>query len=87
MEGYIKLVAVMQKFVDQAISGNTSYNPHNFGGQVAMSTLLRDFLMEYKYGWKTGYYHNTFDGKGDEAEEADEVVAVKGSDCGDSCTI
>lgn len=79
MEGYIKLVGVMQKFVDQGISGNTSYNPLNYGGKVPMSVLLKDFLMTYKYGWKQGYYHNTYDGKSDEVDLSEE-------DC-DSCTI
>lgn len=72
MEGYIKLVGVMQKFVDQGISGNTSYNPLNYGGKVPMSVLLKDFLMTYKYGWKQGYYHNTYDGKSDDVDLSDE---------------
>lgn len=79
MEGYIKLVGVMQKFIDQGISGNTSYNPAMFGGKVPMSVLLKDFLMTYKYGWKQGYYHNTYDGKSDDDAPTDE-------DC-DSCKI
>ena len=79
MDGYIKLVGVMQKFVDQGISGNTSYNPQNYGGKVPMSALLKDFLMAYKYGWKQGYYHNTWDGKTDDVDFGDE-------DC-DSCTL
>ena len=79
MEGYIKLVGVMQKFVDQGISGNTSYNPAQFGGKVPLSTLLKDFLMTYKYGWKQGYYHNTYDGKTDDVDLTEE-------DC-DSCKL
>lgn len=81
MEGYIKLVGVMQKFIDQGISGNASYNPQNFVGKVPMSVLLGDLLMMYKYGWKQGYYHNTYDGKTDDIAEA-----VGDEDC-DSCTI
>lgn len=90
MEGYIKLVGVMQKFVDQAISGNTSYNPQHYGGRVPMSVLLKDFLMCYKYGWKTGYYHNTFDGKGESDDDLPplplEELNSSDDDC-DSCKI
>ena len=63
-EGYIKVVAVMQKFFDQAISGNWSYNPENYeNGEVPVSVMAKDLLNTYKYGWKTSYYHNTMDGK------------------------
>lgn len=65
-QGYIKLVAVMQKFVDQAISANTNYDPATFpGNKVPMKVLLRDLLTAYKYGLKTLYYHNTRDGADD----------------------
>ena len=63
-EGYINVVAVMQKFFDQAISGNWSYNPENYpNGEVPVSVMARDLLTTYKYGWKTSYYQNTMDGK------------------------
>jgi ribonucleoside-diphosphate reductase alpha chain len=63
-DGYIKTIAVMQKFFDQAISGNWSYNPENFtDGEVPVSVLAGDMLKTYKYGWKTSYYQNTMDGK------------------------
>jgi len=62
--GYINIVAVMQKFFDQAISGNWSYNPENYeNGEVPVSIMARDLLNTYKYGWKTSYYQNTMDGK------------------------
>ena len=62
--GYINVVAVMQKFFDQAISGNWSYNPENYeNGEVPVSVMARDLLNTYKYGWKTSYYQNTMDGK------------------------
>ena len=62
--GYINVVAVMQKFFDQAISGNWSYNPENYeNGEVPVSVMARDMLNTYKYGWKTSYYQNTMDGK------------------------
>lgn len=68
--GYIKLVAVMQKFVDQAISANTNYDPAKYpGSKVPMKELLRDLLTAYKYGLKTLYYHNTRDGASDEQNE------------------
>ena len=63
-EGYINVIAVMQKFFDQAISGNWSYNPENYeNGEVPVSVMARDLLNTYKYGWKTSYYQNTMDGK------------------------
>ena len=62
--GYINVVAVMQKFFDQAISGNWSYNPENYdNNEVPVSIMARDLLTTYKYGWKTSYYQNTMDGK------------------------
>jgi len=68
--GYINIVAVMQKFFDQAISGNWSYNPENYpDNEVPVSIMAQDFLTTYKYGWKTSYYQNTNDMKTDEVEE------------------
>ena len=65
-DGYINIVAVMQKFFDQAISGNWSYNPtHYENNEVPMSIMLKDLLNTYKYGWKTSYYQNTYDYKSD----------------------
>ena len=65
-DGYINIVAVMQKFFDQAISGNWSYNPTHFdNNEVPMSIMLKDLLNTYKYGWKTSYYQNTYDYKTD----------------------
>ena len=69
-KGYINVVAVMQKFFDQAISGNWSYNPEHFAdNEVPVSVMANDFLSTYKYGWKTSYYQNTHDMKNDEVEE------------------
>jgi ribonucleoside-diphosphate reductase alpha chain len=68
--GYINIVAVMQKFFDQAISGNTSYNPENYpNNEVPVSVIAHDFLDLYRKGWKTAYYQNTYDIKTDEVEE------------------
>jgi len=73
-EGYINVVAVMQKYFDQAISGNWSYNPENYdSGQTPLSEMINDLLTTYKYGWKTSYYQNTYDGKKDEDEPAHPV--------------
>ena len=66
-DGYIKIVAVMQKFFDQAISGNWSYNPAHYpDNEVPVSVMANDLLTTYKYGWKTSYYQNTHDQKSDE---------------------
>ena len=68
--GYINVVALMQKFFDQAISGNWSYNPENYqDNEVPVSVMANDFLTTYKYGWKTSYYQNTYDIKTDEVVE------------------
>ena len=65
-EGYINIVAVMQKYFDQAISGNWSYNPGNYeDNQVPVSVMAQDLLTTYRLGWKTSYYQNTYDGKED----------------------
>ena len=67
--GYIKVVAMMQKYFDQAISGNWSYNPTHFdNNEVPLSVMANDMLTAYKLGWKTSYYQNTYDFKGDEED-------------------
>lgn len=72
-KGYLELVAIMQKFVDQAISANTAYDPNQFpGGRVPMKLMLKDLMTAYKYGVKTLYYHNTRD---DEVEDEDDGCA------------
>ena len=84
-DGYLQLVGIMQKFVDQAISANTSYDPSRFEGhKVPMKQLLKDLLTAYKYGLKTLYYHNTRDG----ADDAQLSQAVQADDCaGGACKI
>ena len=68
--GYINVVSVMQKFFDQGISGNWSYNPEHYSdNEVPVSQMANDLLTTYKYGWKTSYYQNTYDIKTDEVEE------------------
>ena len=69
-DGYIKVAAVIQKFFDQAISGNWSYNPEMYpDNEVPVSVMAKDLLTTYKYGWKTSYYQNTYDAKKDGDEE------------------
>jgi len=94
--GYINIVAVMQKFFDQAISGNWSYNPENYpDNEVPVSIMANDFLTTYKYGWKTSYYQNTYDIKTDEVEEEkkpilrdllSELSSVEEGEC-ESCAV
>ena len=68
--GYINVVSVMQKFFDQAISGNWSYNPENYpDSEIPVSVMAGDLLKTYKYGWKTSYYQNTYDLKTDEVSD------------------
>ena len=91
-DGYIKVVSVMQKFFDQGISGNWSYNPENYeNNEVPISEMATDLLKTYKYGWKTSYYQNTYDMKTDEVVEVkDEPLPVQeeldDEDC-DACAI
>ena len=97
--GYINIVAVMQKFFDQAISGNWSYNPENYpDNEVPTSVMAADFLNTYKYGWKTSYYQNTYDAKKDHDVEQNikdivemdrliqELLTAEEEDC-DSCKV
>jgi ribonucleoside-diphosphate reductase alpha chain len=93
--GYINVVAVMQKFFDQAISGNWSYNPENYdNNEVPTSVMANDFLTTYKYGWKTSYYQNTYDIKTDEVVEEkpnlqnllSELSSVEEGEC-ESCAV
>lgn len=85
-DGYLHLVGIMQKFVDQAISANTNYDPSVYeSGKVPMKKLLQDLLTAYKYGVKTLYYHNTRDGAKDDQGDA---TLVQEEDCeGGGCKI
>ncbi|MGP5215361.1 class 1a ribonucleoside-diphosphate reductase subunit alpha [Psychrobacter celer] len=75
-DGYIKLVSIMQKFVDQSISANTNYDPVRYeGGRVPMKILLKDLLNAYKMGVKTLYYHNTRDGANDAQADMEDDCA------------
>ena len=94
-DGYIKVVAVMQKFFDQAISGNWSYNPENYtDNEVPVSVMAQDLLNTYKYGWKTSYYQNTYDSKKDGDDEPsnnvdqliNDLLTSEEDDC-DSCKV
>lgn len=79
-DGYLKLVGVMQKFIDQAISANTNYDPKRFAGEkVPMKVLLKDLLSAYKYGLKTLYYQNTRDGADDDQSDLEEDDCAGGA--------
>ena len=85
-EGYLKICAVLQKFIDQAISVNTSYNPKYYeDGKIPMSVMLQHMLMHYKYGGKTLYYCNVNDGATDENLDL-ELGELDENEC-DSCKI
>ena len=87
-DGYISLVAIMQKFVDQTISANTNYDPAKFdGGKVPMKVLLKDLLTAYKLGVKTMYYHNTRDGASDVQEDIKPAAAEDDGCAGGACKI
>jgi ribonucleoside-diphosphate reductase alpha chain len=99
-EGYINVVSIMQKYFDQAISGNWSYNPENYeDNQVPVSVMAQDLLTTYKLGWKTSYYQNTYDAKKDTDEpshpvgfhdnvpEEKPVEEIEDPENCDSCTI
>jgi ribonucleoside-diphosphate reductase alpha chain len=94
--GYISIVAVMQKFFDQAISANWSYNPGNYpNNEVPVSVMAQDMLTCFKYGHKTAYYQNTYDNKTDEVSEEpkqelqsllNDIMSSDETSC-DSCSI
>lgn len=87
-QGYLELVAIMQKFVDQAISANTNYDPGKFAsGKVPMQQLLKDLLYAYKLGVKTLYYHNTRDGAEDPQKEKKQAVIEEDDCAGGACKI
>lgn len=87
--GYLQLVGIMQKFVDQSISANTNYDPSvQPSGKVPMKLLLQDLLTAYKYGLKTLYYHNTRDGASDDQNDSGVVIEQEDDDCaGGACKI
>ena len=90
-DGYMKIVAILQKYIDQAISVNTSYNPINYpDNKIPMSVLLKDILLFYKMGGKNLYYMNTADHAGEEKLEEDTInkpnEIIVEEDC-ESCKI
>ena len=92
--GYLKICAVLQKYVDQGISVNTSYNPEHFEeSKVPMSQLITDVVTFYKYGGKQLYYNNTHDGSGEMKDESEMLGRESFTsdadydDYCDSCTI
>ena len=96
-EGYLKITAILQKYIDQGISVNTSYNPQHYEDEkIPMSTMLQHLLLCYKYGHKQLYYFNTFDGSGEidiDKMNATESVLIElpyeeeYEEACDSCTI
>ena len=97
-EGYLKIMAVLQKYIDQGISVNTSYNPQHYEDEkIPMSDMLKHMIMFYKYGGKQLYYFNTYDGQGEidldklnqksvMIESVDMTLQADDADC-DSCKI
>jgi ribonucleoside-diphosphate reductase alpha chain len=96
-EGYLKICAILQKYIDQGISVNTSYNPQHYEDEkIPLSDMLKHLVMFYKYGGKQLYYFNTYDGSGEidldrlsqkqVLTESVSVVAQDDAEC-DSCTI
>lgn len=92
-EGYLKIMAVLQKYIDQGISVNTSYNPQHYEDEkIPMSDMLKHLVMFYKYGGKQLYYFNTYDGSGEidldrlSQQPLSEAVLDDEVDC-DTCKI
>jgi len=96
-EGYLKIMAVLQKYIDQGISVNTSYNPQHFSDEkIPMSSMLQHLMMFYKYGGKQLYYFNTYDGAGevdvDKLEQSvnisiDDHIIIGEDEACESCVI
>ena len=92
-DGYLKICAILQKYIDQGISVNTSYNPEHYeDNKIPMSTMITDLVTAYKYGLKQLYYFNTYDGAGEMTDSETyhsydgEDAVVEDDDC-DSCKI
>jgi len=93
-EGYLKICAVLQKYIDQGISVNTSYNPQHYeDNKIPLSEMIGHLLQFYKYGGKQLYYFNTNDGQGEVDVDKMDMAAsqsltetVEEADC-ESCTI
>ena len=90
-EGYFNIVAMIQKFFDQAISTNWNYNPEHYpNNEVPMSVIAKDFLSAYAKGHKTAYYQNTYDGKGNQENELQDLIGElinSDEESCDRCTI
>lgn len=90
-EGYLMICAVLQKYIDQGISVNTSYNPEHFEeSKVPMSQMIKDIVMFYKYGGKQLYYNNTFDGAGEMKDDpilTDLESTIDDDEACESCVI
>ncbi|MBO2675220.1 ribonucleoside-diphosphate reductase subunit alpha [Shewanella algae] len=87
-DGYLQLVGIMQKFIDQAISANTNYDPSKFeSNKVPMKLLLKDLLTAYKLGVKTLYYHNTRDGASDKFDDITSIEKEDDGCAGGACKI
>ena len=85
-EGYLKICAVLQKYIDQAISVNTTYNPKYYPeDKIPLSEMLKHMLLFYKYGGKTLYYFNTNDQSGE--IEVKEASAPQQEENCDSCVL
>ena len=91
-EGYLSICGILQKYIDQGISVNTSYNPENYeDNKIPMSVMIQDLFTAYKLGLKQLYYFNTFDGAGEMKEDEHHTydsgtTQIEEEDC-DSCTI
>ena len=91
-EGYLKICAILQKYIDQGISVNTSYNPEHFeDNKVPMSLMIKDLVMAYQFGLKQLYYFNTYDGSFDvntreDLPELEQGMVEDEDDC-ESCKI
>jgi ribonucleoside-diphosphate reductase alpha chain len=94
-EGYLKLCAILQKYIDQGISVNTSYNPKFYEDEkIPMSEMLKHLIMCYKYGLKQLYYFQTNDQQGEidvdkmsaKTDDENSMDSVDQEDC-DSCVI
>ena len=89
MDGYLNVMAIIQKFFDQSISTNTSYNPQHYpDNEVPATVIISDILRCYQLGIKTLYYQNTYDGKGDEEiveENINEILSTLSDGLDEDC--
>ncbi len=60
---YLKIAAILQKFIDMAISVNLYYSPANYEDKkIPYTQIIKETINHWQWGGHTIYYVNTEDG-------------------------